>query len=57
VARFLEGLKEEIRSVIAIHRSQDMDIVYSLALMQKRRLTVANARLDSKNEHSATRSG
>jgi hypothetical protein len=34
-ARFLEGLKEEIRSVIAIHRPQDMDTVCTLDLMQE----------------------
>jgi hypothetical protein len=33
VARFLEGLREDIRSVIVIHRPQDMDTVCSLALM------------------------
>jgi hypothetical protein len=35
VAHFLEGLKEEIRSVIAIHGPQDMDTVCTLALQEE----------------------
>jgi hypothetical protein len=35
VSRFLEGLKDDIRSIIALHRPFDMDIVSSLAMMQE----------------------
>jgi hypothetical protein len=35
VTRFIEGLKNDIRSVIALHRPVDMDTVSSLAMMQE----------------------
>jgi hypothetical protein len=35
VTHFIEGLKNDIRSVIALHRPVDMDTVSSLAMMQE----------------------
>jgi hypothetical protein len=35
VAHFLDGLRDDIRSAITIHRAQDMETVCSVALMQE----------------------
>jgi hypothetical protein len=56
VAHFLEGLKEENRSVIAIHRPQDMDIVCALALMQEEEADSGKRKSGFKTDHSATKS-
>lgn len=33
--RFIDGLKDEIRSVVIVHRPQDLDAASSLALLQE----------------------
>lgn len=38
VTRFVDGLKEEIRSVIALHRPPDVDTASALALLQEEEL-------------------
>ena len=38
VTRFVAGLKEEIRSVIALHRPRDVDTASALALLQEEEL-------------------
>jgi hypothetical protein len=38
VTRFVAGLKEEIHSVIALHRPRDVDIASALALLQEEEL-------------------
>ena len=38
VTRFLTGLKEEIQSVIALHRPRDVDTASALALIQEEEL-------------------
>jgi hypothetical protein len=54
VARFLEGLKEEIQSIIAIHHPQNMDIVCDLALMQEDEADSGKRKPRFKIDHSAT---
>jgi hypothetical protein len=41
VTRFVAGLKEEIRSVIALHRPSDVDTTSALALLQEEELSRA----------------
>jgi hypothetical protein len=38
VTRFLGGIKEEIRSPIALHRPKNLEEAYSLALLQEEEL-------------------
>lgn len=38
------GLKEEIRSVIALHRPRDVDMASALALLQEEELLLTNSR-------------
>lgn len=39
MTRFVDGLKEEIRSVIALHRPPDVDMASALALLQEEEIT------------------
>jgi hypothetical protein len=55
VAHFLEGLKEEIHYVIAIHHPQDMDTVCALALMQEEEADNGKHKPMFKTDHSATK--
>jgi hypothetical protein len=57
VARFLEGLREDIRSVIVIHRPQDMDTVCSLALMQEEEADSSKRKPMLKSDHTLSKSG
>lgn len=52
VTRFLGGLKEQIRSAIAIHRPPDVDTASALALLQEEELSLLPS-LSSKAAYSA----
>lgn len=51
VTRFLEGLKEEVRSVIALHRPKDVMEASSLALMQEEVLNLKKDRAGHREFH------
>jgi hypothetical protein len=53
VTRFIEGLKDDIRSVIAIHRPIGMDTVSSLAMMQEEENETVKRKGSAKNESSS----
>lgn len=44
VTRFVTGLREDIRSVIVLHRSKDVDTASALALIQEEELAQAKSR-------------
>lgn len=48
VSRFLGGLKEEIRSVIALHRPPDVDTAAALALLQEEEMENAKKKQSQK---------
>jgi hypothetical protein len=56
VARFLDGLHDEIWSVISIHRPQDMDTVCPLVLMQEEASKGGKHKSVMKTDHQSTRS-
>ena len=41
VTRFITGLKEDIRSVIALHQPKDVDTASALALLQLAELSIS----------------
>lgn len=51
--RFVDGLKEEIHSVIMVHRQQDLDTASSLALLQEEALQDFVGRETRKHDYSA----
>jgi hypothetical protein len=46
VTYFLEGLKEEIRAAITLHRPKDVDIASALALLQEEELENSRKKFD-----------
>lgn len=50
VTRFLDGLKEEIRSVIALHRPETVDTASALALLEEEEIAKLSARDSNKNQ-------
>ncbi|KAK3124611.1 hypothetical protein QOZ80_7BG0589270 [Eleusine coracana subsp. coracana] len=52
VSRFQEGLRDDIRSVIALHRPLDMDTASSLALLQEEELENGKRRSLPRADHS-----
>jgi hypothetical protein len=56
VACFLDGLKDDMRSIIIIHRPQDMEIVCALTLMKEEEAEGGKCKLVLKSDHPSTRS-
>ena len=50
VTRFLNGLKDEIRSVIVLHRPKDVETASALALLQEAELELGKKKSLSKSE-------
>lgn len=56
VTRFLGGIKEEIRSPIALHRPKNLEEAYSLALLQEEELAAQRSK-GSRQDQKYTKSG
>jgi hypothetical protein len=55
VAHFLDGLRDDIRSVLSIHHPQDMETICALVLMQEEEVEGSKRKPVFKEDHQSTR--